>query len=150
MATHSETRFVPYAADLMFEVVADVQNYPKFLPWVKALRVLSRSREGDKDIIIAEMVVGYRNIHERYTSRVVLDREARVIDVTQTEGPFRHLDNHWRFVPRDNGCDVEFKIVFQFKNPVLNLVIGQVFERVVMKMADAFVNRAKALSKQMA
>ncbi|HSZ74667.1 MAG TPA: type II toxin-antitoxin system RatA family toxin [Rhizomicrobium sp.] len=150
MTTHSEARFVPYSADLMFEVVADVQSYPKFLPWVKALRVLLRSAEGDNDVIVAEMVVGYRNIQERYTSRVVLDRAARVIDVKQTEGPFRHLDNHWKFTPHNDGCAVEFKIVFQFKNPVLNLVVGQVFERVVMKMADAFVKRAQVLSKQTA
>jgi coenzyme Q-binding protein COQ10 len=150
MATHSETRSVPYSADLMFQVVSDVQRYPEFLPWVTGLRVLMRGRENDKDVIVAEMVVGYRNMRERYTSRIVLDRAARVIDVSQTEGPFRNLDNHWKFTPRENGCDVEFKIDFQFKNPLLNVVVGQMFERVVMKMADAFVKRAKALSKQTA
>jgi coenzyme Q-binding protein COQ10 len=147
MATHSETRHVPYSADLMFQVVGEVEHYPEFLPWVTALRVLSRGHEGENEIVVAEMVVGYRNISERYTSRVMLDRKNRIIDVTQTKGPFRHLDNHWRFTPRDNGCDIEFRIVFQFRNPILNLVVGQMLERVVLKMADAFVKRAKALSE---
>jgi coenzyme Q-binding protein COQ10 len=147
MATHSDTQFVPYSADLMFRAVGEVECYPQFLPWVTALRVLSREREGEREIIVAQMHVGYRNMREHYTSRVTLDRAAYVIDVVQTEGPFRHLDNHWRFVPRDGGCDVEFEIVFQFKNPLLNLVAGSMLERVVMKMSDAFVNRAKVLSK---
>ena len=147
MTDHSETRFLPYTADLMYEVVADVEQYPKFLPWVLALRVLSRAKEGDKDVIMAEMVVGYGALRERYTSRIVADAAARSIDVVQTEGPFRILENHWRFVPRVEGSEVDFRIAFAFKSKMLQMVAGAAFERVMVKMADAFEARAKVLSE---
>src|SRR5581483_10644391 len=111
---HSETRFVPYPADLMFQVVADVEKYPEFLPWVVALRVKSRNSAGiSQDILIAEMAVGYGALRQRYTSRVTLDRTARTVDVVEIEGPFRQLENHWRFTPAENGCDVDFRIAFE-------------------------------------
>lgn len=88
MSSHTETRILPYPAELMFEVVADVERYPEFLPWCTGLRVLSRAKEGENDILIAEMLVGYRALRERYTSRVVLDRKNLSIDVAQTKGPF--------------------------------------------------------------
>ena len=86
MIEHSETRIVPYTADLMYGVVADIERYPEFLPWVVALRIKSRAKEGARAILIAEMAVGYRTLRERYTSRVVLDPEARTIDVVAIEG----------------------------------------------------------------
>jgi len=88
---HSETRIVPYAADVMYAVVADVERYPEFLPWVVALRVKSRTKEDAREILLAEMAVGYRALRERYTSRVSLDPAARTVDVVAIEGPFRRL-----------------------------------------------------------
>ena len=146
--THSETRSVPYSADLMYRVVADIEQYPKFLPWVVALRVLSRAREAERDVLLAEMAVGYGALREKYTSRVVLDPVARAIDVAQTTGPFRQLENHWRFAPEGTGCRVDFSIVYEFKNRLLSVVAGAAFGRVYVAMADAFVARAKALSDQ--
>ncbi len=145
MSSHTETRVLPYPAELMFDVVADVERYPEFLPWCTGLRVLSRAKDGQNDILIAEMLVGYRALRERYTSRVVLDREHLSIGVAQTKGPFRILENHWRFVPRESGCEVTFRIDFEFKSRMLNMVAGQAFEHVLFKMADAFEARAKAL-----
>ncbi len=147
MASHTETRLLPYSADLMFGVVADVERYPEFLPWCTGLRVLSRSKEGESDVLIAEMLVGYRALRERYTSRVVLDPTAYAIDVVQTKGPFRTLENHWRFTPRERGCEVTFRIAFEFKNRFLNVVAAQAFEHVLLRMTDAFEARAKELSK---
>ncbi|HVZ68850.1 MAG TPA: type II toxin-antitoxin system RatA family toxin [Rhizomicrobium sp.] len=147
MSSHTETRLLPYSADLMFGIVADVERYPEFLPWCTGLRVLSRSKEDGRDILIAEMLVGYRALRERYTSRVVLDPAARTIDVTQTAGPFRILENHWRFVPKENGCEVTFRIDFEFKSRLLNMVAGQAFEHVLFRMADAFETRARELSE---
>jgi len=146
--SHSETRTIPYSADLMYRVVADVEQYPKFLPWVVALRVLSRSRDADRDVVLAEMAVGYGALREKYTSRVVLDPMARTIDVAQTTGPFRQLENHWRFTPDGAGCKADFSLVYEFKNRLLNAVAGAAFGRVYVAMADAFVARAKALSDQ--
>jgi coenzyme Q-binding protein COQ10 len=140
---HRESRVVPYPADLMYEVVADVEKYPEFLPWVVALRVLSRRPGG----MTAEMAVGYGALRERYTSQVTLDPAAHRIDVVQTAGPFRQLENHWHFSPRGDHCAVDFSILFEFKNPLLHKVAGAAFEKVLLKMADAFEARAAALSR---
>ena len=147
MTTHSETRFVPFTADLMFQVVADVEKYPEFLPWVVALRVKSRANTGAQETLIAEMAVGYGALRQRYTSRVTLDPTARAIDVVEIEGPFRQLENHWRFTPNGAGCDVEFRIAFEFANPLLQATAGGAFEKVMLKMTDAFEARAKMLSE---
>ena len=143
MTAHSETRIVPYSAELMFEVVADVESYPKFLPWVTDARVLARHG----NLVDAEMSVGFGRFKETYTSRVSLDPEARTIGVQQTKGPFRTLENHWRFTPDGEGCRIFFSIVFEFRNPLLNLVAGAAFERVSKRMAEAFEKRAKVLSR---
>lgn len=148
MTAHSETRIVPYTADLMFQVVADVEQYPKFLPWCVALRVLSRERVEDRDVLSAEMAVGYGALREKYTSRVILDPVARTIDVAQTSGPFKQLENHWRFTPLADGCRVDFSLAYEFRNRVLNAVAGAAFGRVYVKMADAFEARAKTLYEE--
>lgn len=150
MTAHTETRIVPYTADLMFAVVADVESYPQFLPWVTGARVLARHG----NIVDAEMSVGFGRFAETYTSRVSLDPEARTIAVVQTKGPFRKLENHWRFSPEGpeptRSCRIFFSIVFEFRNPLLNLVAGAAFERVSRRMAEAFENRAKVLSRKRA
>lgn len=146
--THTETRIVPYTADLMYQVIADVEQYPKFLPWVVALRILSRRREETREILLAEMAVGYGALREKYTSQVVLDPATRSIDVAQTTGPFKVLENHWRFTPLESGCKVDFSLAFEFKSRMLNAVAGAAFGKVYTKMADAFIDRAKALSDQ--
>ena len=142
MISHRETRLVPYAAELMYAVVSDVEKYPQFLPWVVALRVVSRRENG----LIAEMAVGYGALRERYTSDVRLDPAARTIDVIEIKGPFKTLENHWRFTPNNEGCEVEFSILFEFKNRLLHSVAAQAFGKVMIKMADAFEARAQQLS----
>jgi len=148
VSAHSESRIVPYTADLMFQVVADVERYPKFLPWVVALRVLSREHVKGQDVLTAEMAVGYGALREKYTSRVILDPDARTIDVAQTSGPFKILENHWRFTPEGERCRVDFSIAYEFKSRLLNAVAGAAFGKVYVKMADAFEARAKVLSDQ--
>jgi coenzyme Q-binding protein COQ10 len=145
---HRETRTLVHPAALMYAVVSDVEKYPEFLPWVVALRVLSR-REGG---LTAEMAVGYGGLRERYTSDVTLDPVQHRIDVVQTKGPFKTLENHWRFTPfndenGDEGCEVEFSIAFEFKSRLLHGVAGHAFEKVMLTMADAFEARAAALSR---
>ena len=99
MPQHSESRVVPYDPDRMFAIVADVEHYPEFLPWVISLRALSRAVDAGKTIVIAEMQVGFHYLRERYTSRIVMDPSARTIDVRQVQGVFRELENRWRFTP---------------------------------------------------
>jgi coenzyme Q-binding protein COQ10 len=132
----------------MYAVVADVEKYPEFLPWVVALRVLRREIVRDREVLFAEMAVGYGALRERYTSRVVLDPKERRIDVVQTDGPFRQLENHWQFTPAETGCTVTFSIAFEFRSRFLNAIAGAAFEKVMFRMADAFEARAKALSDQ--
>jgi coenzyme Q-binding protein COQ10 len=147
MTEHSESRIVPYTVDLMFQVVADVERYPEFLPWVVALRVKSRSLEGPLEIVIAEMAVGYRALRERYTSRITLNHASCSVDVVAIEGPFRCLENHWRFAPEGGGARVDFRVAFEFSNRLLQAAAGAAFEKVLLKMADAFETRAAALSR---
>ena len=141
MIQHRETRFAPYPAELMYAVVSDVEKYPQFLPWVVALRVLARRDNG----LTAEMVVGYGALRERYTSDVALDPKDHRIDVTQTKGPFKTLENHWRFTPKDGGCEVDFEIRFEFASRLLQGVAGAKFEKAMLKMTDAFEARARQL-----
>ncbi len=150
MTAHSESQIVPYTADLMFQIVADVEKYPEFLPWVSALHVTAREHLTGRDVLKAHMTVGFRSFRESYTSRVVLDPAGRTIDVVQTEGPFRQLENHWRFTPEGERCKVDFSILFELRNPLLNMVVGAAFGRVLLRTTDAFLDRARELSKKTA
>ena len=148
MAKYAEQRLLPYMPEQLYTLVADIERYPEFLPWCAGLRVLRREREGGREILIAEMLVGYKSLRERYTSRVVLDKEARTIDVVQTEGVFRALENHWRFTPEGTSARVDFSILFEFKNRMLALAANAVLGPVMLRMSHAFEARAKKLSEQ--
>ncbi|HET7335439.1 MAG TPA: type II toxin-antitoxin system RatA family toxin [Rhizomicrobium sp.] len=147
MTAHKESRVVPYSAALMFSIVADVEHYPDFLPWVAGMRLLSRETQGTKTITMAEMLVGFRAYRERYTSRVTADETARTIDVEQTQGVFRHLNNHWHFTPEGDGCRIDFTIDFAFRSRLLNAVAGSAFSHALSQMTHAFEKRAAALSR---
>ncbi|HJR56157.1 MAG TPA: type II toxin-antitoxin system RatA family toxin [Rhizomicrobium sp.] len=141
---HKEVRLVPHSAELMYRVVADVEQYPQFLPWVLGLRVKSRSGH----IVFAEMMVGYKSFREKYTSKIVLDPAALTVNVTQADGPFRKLETHWRFTPRGpQACEVHFAIDFEFRNRLLGAVAGAAFEKALLRMTEAFEARAAALSR---
>ena len=146
MPKHSESRVVPYDADLMFAIVADVERYPEFLPWVVSLRVLSRAMDADKEIVIAEMQVGFSALRERYTSRIVLDPHTRKIDVAQVQGVFRELENRWRFTPEGRGCRIDFSVTFVFRSRLLGLVAGSAMSLAVSTMTRAFEDRARKLT----
>jgi coenzyme Q-binding protein COQ10 len=147
LPAHSESRILPYTADLMFAIAADVERYPQFVPWCADLRILKREPAPFGQVMWAETLVGYRSLRERYTSRVELDPRARRIDVVQTEGPFRQLENHWRFAPVPDGCRVDFSILFEFKSRVLGRIAGAALGLVMSRMTDAFEKRAAVLSK---
>lgn len=146
MPRHFESRILPYSADLMYAIVSDVEKYPEFLPWVTGLKITKRISEREFE---SEMRVGFAGLNERYTSRVTLDPAAHSIDVVKVAGgPFRELENHWRFTPRGDICNVEFTISFEFRSALLNMMAGAAFERVMVKMADAFEERARSLSNR--
>ena len=138
MPTHAEQKPLPYAPEQMFNLVSDIEKYPEFLPWCVGTRI--RSREGN--VLIADMVIGYKMFRERFTSRVELTRPDR-IDVSYSEGPFKYLNNHWIFIEQPDGtCIVDFYVDFEFRSRLLRKMIGMVFEKAVRIMVGAFEERA--------
>jgi coenzyme Q-binding protein COQ10 len=141
MPTHAEHRRLPYRADQLFDLVADVERYPEFLPWCTGARI----RERKDNVIIADLLIGFRMFRERFTSKVTLIRPDR-IDVSYSEGPFRYLDNHWSFEPQaDGGCVIDFYVDFEFRSRLLQGLIGVLFNEAVRRMVAAFEGRAKQL-----
>ena len=140
MPTHAEQRVLPYSQEQLFELVADVARYPEFLPWCVASRI--RSRDGD--VFFADLVIGFKMVRERFTSKVTLSRPDRV-DVTYTEGPFKHLNNHWVFRPHAEGTEIDFYVDFEFRSKLLQTMIGALFNEAVKLMVGAFEKRARQL-----
>jgi coenzyme Q-binding protein COQ10 len=127
----------------MFDLVADVEHYPEFVPLCQSLRVRRRIQEAGKDVIVADMTVAYKVIRETFTSRVTLDRSNLEILVEYLEGPFRRLNNRWKFRPAgDRVCDVDFFIAYEFRSRTLALLMGSVFEAAFGRFAAAFERRA--------
>lgn len=142
MPTHAEKRALPYSPEEMYRLVADVDRYPEFLPWCLGARI--RKREGA--IFWADLVIGFKMVRERFTSRVELNPEGRRIDVSYTEGPFKYLNNHWIFEPGpDGGTVIDFYVDFEFRNRVLQSIMGALFGEAVARMVAAFEKRAHDL-----
>ena len=146
MPTHTEIRVLPYTPDQIYALVADVTRYPEFLPWNAAARVRSRRDLGDgREELLADLVISFKVFRERFGSRVVLDPNARRIDTEYIDGPFRYLRSNWQIDPDDAGCRVEFYVDFEFKNPVLQKLIGVVFNQAMERIVRAFEDRAATL-----
>ena len=141
MPRHSETRYLPYTPEQLFDLVADVQRYDEFLPWVVAVRVRSSSERET----IADLVVGFNAFKERFTSKVVKDRPQRIC-VDYIEGPLKFLHNKWAFDrAADGGTNVAFAVDFAFKSRLFESLAGAMFDRALRKMTSAFEQRAAAL-----
>ena len=140
MPTHAEQRVLPYTPEQLFALVADVERYPEFLPWCVGARI----RERQPQLIVADLIIGFRVFRERFTSRVALDPPRR-IDVSYTEGPFRYLNNHWTFDAVPGGCRLDFFVDFEFKSRILQRVIELLFHEAVRRMVAAFEARARHL-----
>lgn len=145
MPTFETTRRVPFTAEQMFAVVADVERYPQFVPLCEQLIVKQREESGGDTILTATMSVGYRAIRETFTSRVTLKPAQNGIDVAKIDGPFARLTNRWRFRDVPGGCEVYFHIDYAFASRVLSLLMGAVFDKAVRKYTEAFETRARAL-----
>lgn len=146
MKTYQTTRRVAHSAEKMFALVADVERYPEFMPLCKDLTLVSREEANGNEILVADMTVAYKFFRETFTSRITLDREARKILVEYIDGPFKHLENKWRFRPAGEGaCDVEFHIAYEFGSRPMQLMMGAVFDRAFGKFAEAFEERADAV-----
>lgn len=141
MPTHAEKRVLPHRPDQLFDLVADIEKYPEFLPWCVATRI--RERHGDTSI--SDMVIGFKVFRERFTTRVTCRKPER-IDVSYSEGPFKYLNNHWIFLPHGDGqCLIDFYVDFEFRSKILQAAIGAVFNEAVKRMISAFEKRAAKL-----
>ncbi len=139
----STTRRVRHAASEMFDLVADVEHYPEFVPLCQSLTVRKRMTQGGKDVIVADMTVAYKLVRETLTSRVTLDRPNLQILVEYLEGPFRRLQNRWNFRPVDaRACDVDFFLAYEFRSRMLGMVMGAVFDAAFRRFSAAFERRA--------
>jgi coenzyme Q-binding protein COQ10 len=148
MPSFRTTRRVRHSAISMFDLVADVERYPEFVPLCQSLSLRSRNVDADGNgVLLADMRVGYRAIRESFTSRVTLDRSAMAILVEYVEGPFRSLENRWTFEPDlqkpdGDGSVVGFSITYEFRSRMLGLLMGSMFDQAFRQFANAFERRA--------
>lgn len=149
MPAFETSRRVRHSAAEMFALVADVENYPKFVPLCEALRVRGRQTLDDgRTVLVADMTVAYKIVRETFTSRVTLVPAENLILVEYLDGPFRHLENRWTFKPVDEtSCEVGFFISYEFRSRTLGALMGAMFDRAFRKFADAFEARADAIYK---
>jgi coenzyme Q-binding protein COQ10 len=158
MPQFSTRRRVRHSTDDMFDLVADIERYPEFVPLCHAMRVIRRTQMADREIVVAEMEVAYKLIRESFTSRVTLLRGERTILVEYLDGPFRRMENRWTFRLVDDGvgreagvaqappaCEIEFFISYEFRSRTLGLLMGAMFDTAFRRFASAFESRADAV-----
>ncbi len=138
MPTYADRKLVGYKPEQLFDLVADVDKYPQFLPWCVGARVKSRTEHE----LHADLTIGFGPFRESFTSKVTLERPGR-IRVSYENGPFRYLNNQWVFIPDPNGVQVDFWVDFEFRSKLLQKAIGVVFNEAVRRMVGAFLKRAQ-------
>jgi coenzyme Q-binding protein COQ10 len=130
----------------MYDLVADVPQYPKFLPWNSAARIRSRTPTPEGEVLDAELVISFKVFREKFGSRVVLTPARHRIETAYIDGPFRHMQSTWAFRDLEGGgCEVDFSVDFEFRNAILQAVIGVVFNEAMLRIVRAFERRAAEL-----
>lgn len=143
MPKHHETRKLPYTAQQMFDLVADVEDYPNFIPWTSAARITSRRQTDEGELLKVDLVISFKVFRERFASRVTLDHENMRIDTEYLDGPFRHMNSTWHFRDLDaGGCEVEFHVDFEFKSRILGSAAQMFFNDAMQRIVRAFERRA--------
>ena len=145
MPTHNEKKNLSYTAQQMYNLVADVASYPEFLPWCAAARVKSVVPKGNTHVMSADLVISFKVFRERFESRVVLNNDELFIDTEYLDGPFKYMESTWKFEDLQEGCAVTFFVDFEFKNIILQSIIGLVFNEAMQRIVRAFESRADAL-----
>jgi len=146
MPTQGEKKVLPYTADQMYALAADVMSYPKFLPWISAARIRSTRDMGDYDLVEADLVISFKVFRERFGSTVKLSRKNKTIETEYLDGPFKYLQSNWNFIDLEQGgCEVSFFVDFEFKNAILQKLIGVVFDQAMRRTMQAFEDRAAVL-----
>jgi coenzyme Q-binding protein COQ10 len=148
MPHYKTTRTLRHSPAQMFDLVADIERYPEFVPMCTGLTIRRRTTGvNSAEVLLADMTIGYKMIRERFTTRVGLDREAQKILVEYVDGPFSHLENRWSFEPAGGGSAVTFDIDYAFRSRTFQMLAGAVFDQVVRRMIEAFEQRADAIYK---
>ena len=145
MPSHSETKVLPYTAQQMYDLVADVANYPKFLPWTAAARIRSTDDHGDKVVMLADLVISFKVFRERFGSRVTMWPGEMRIDTEYLDGPVRYLESRWGFKETEGGCEVSFTVDFEFKSMLLQGAANVFFNDAMQRVVRAFERRAAEL-----
>lgn len=150
MPRHSENRTLPYSASQIYDLVADVARYPEFLPWTAAARIRSRQpieeRSPGAEVLEADLVISFKVFRERFASRVTLLPAEGRIETEYLDGPFKYLVSNWDVADHpDGGCQVRFHVDFEFRNALLQRVIGVVFDEAMRRVVGAFERRAEVL-----
>ncbi len=145
MTRHSETRELPYTPEQMYDLVADIERYPEFLPWTAAARVRSREGGPNGEVMLADLVISFRVFRESFGSKVTLWPEEKRIETAYLEGPFEHMNSEWRFEATETGCRVHFWVDFAFRNKLIGRVVGSVFNQAMHRIVAAFEKRARDL-----
>jgi len=146
MPSHAETRKLPYTAQQMYDLVADVASYPQFLPWTAAARVRKDEQQDDGSTLMeADLVISFKVFRERFGSRVVLWPEDKRIETEYLDGPFKYMISNWRFKDIESGCEVQFDVDFEFKNMLLQKAAGLFFYEAMQRIVKAFEARAQDL-----
>ncbi|MEM9971262.1 MAG: type II toxin-antitoxin system RatA family toxin, partial [Pseudomonadota bacterium] len=141
----SETRKLPYSAQQMYDLVADVASYPQFLPWTAAARVRSVTDAGDHDVMLADLIISFKVFRERFGSRVRLWKDDMHIATEYIDGPFDYMESNWRFADADGGCEVSFDVDFEFRNRLLQTTATFFFNDAMQRIVRAFERRAAEL-----
>ena len=150
MPTFATRRFVPFTQNQMFDVVADVECYPEFLPLCDSLVVLSREVRADVTKLVATMGVGYQGIRQSFTTEVLLKPVEPAILVTYLDGPFHHLENRWGFLAAPGGSEIDFYIDYEFRSKMLAVLMGSLFDQAFRRFTQAFDERARSVYGQSA
>jgi coenzyme Q-binding protein COQ10 len=156
MPQFSSRRRVKHSAAKMFDLVADIERYPEFVPLCRTMRVIRRAQLADRAVIVAEMTIAYKLIRESFTSRVTLDQVKQTILVEYLDGPFSRMENRWTFRPVEDragddagaapaACEVGFFIAYEFRSRTLGLLMGAMFDTAFRRFASAFERRADAV-----
>ena len=145
MPSHHETRVLPYTAQQMYDLVADVARYPEFLPWTAAARIRSMDEQGDHTVMLADLVISFKVFREKFGSRVLLWPSEMKIDTSYLDGPFKYLESTWSFKDLDEGVEVSFEVDFEFRNKLLQSASGLFFNEAIQRIVRSFEARAEAL-----
>jgi coenzyme Q-binding protein COQ10 len=142
VSTHRETLELPYRPEDLFDLAADVGRYPEFITWIQSLKLISEEETPEREQCRAEVSVGFKGFRETFVTDVDARRNEMAIDVSLVRGPFKKLSNTWRFRPGPKGARVEFTIVFEFRNFVLQALADANKAYAVKRVIDAFVAEA--------